>query len=144
MIAVDTNLLVYAHRSDSRFHEAAAAVVRRLAEGRSAWAIPWPCVHEFLAVVTHPQIYDPPSPVGEALDQVAAWMAAPRLVLLAEGEEHWRTLAELMEAGDIRGPKVHDARIAALCVANGIRELWTVDRDFSRFPVTVRNPLAAT
>lgn len=142
MIAVDTNLLVYAHRRDSRFHTAAEAVVRELAEGRARWAIPWPCLHEFLAVVTHPQIYDPPSPIATALGQVTAWLGSPRLVLISEAREHWTLLAELVDAGGVVGPRIHDARIAALCVAVGVRELWTVDRDFSRFPVAVRNPLA--
>ena len=57
MIAVDTNILVYAHRQDSEWHPSAARVIRGLAEGTSAWAIPWPCVHEFLAVATHPRIF---------------------------------------------------------------------------------------
>jgi predicted nucleic acid-binding protein len=61
VIAVDTNLLVYAHREDSPWHRRANEVVTRLAQGRGAWAIPWPCLHEFLAIVTHPRIYDPPS-----------------------------------------------------------------------------------
>jgi predicted nucleic acid-binding protein len=61
VIAVDTNLLVYAHREDSPWHRRANEVVTRLAQGRGAWAIPWPCLHELLAIVTHPRIYDPPS-----------------------------------------------------------------------------------
>lgn len=72
MIAVDTNLLVYAHRSDSEWHDRAAAAIRGLAEGRGAWAIPWPCVHELLAIVTHPRIDDPPTPMAAAIDQVEA------------------------------------------------------------------------
>jgi predicted nucleic acid-binding protein len=56
MIAVDTNILVYAHREDAPFHQSAAQRVAALAEGRTAWAIPWPCIHEFLAIVTHPGI----------------------------------------------------------------------------------------
>ena len=59
MIAVDTNVLIYAHHSDAEWHERAATLVRELAEGRSTWGIPWPCLHESLAVVTHPRIYDP-------------------------------------------------------------------------------------
>jgi predicted nucleic acid-binding protein len=62
VIAVDTNLLVYAHRKDSQWHAAAASVVRSLAEGSAPWAIAWPCLHEFLAIVTHPRIYAPPTP----------------------------------------------------------------------------------
>ena len=57
MIAVDTNLLVYAHRKESRVHEAAFAIVRALAEGSQGWAIPWPCCYEFLSVVTNPRIW---------------------------------------------------------------------------------------
>jgi predicted nucleic acid-binding protein len=42
----------------------------------------------------------------------------------------------------VTGPLVQDARIAALCLQHGVRELWTADRDFSRFPALgVRNPL---
>jgi len=47
-----------------------------------------------------------------------------------------------MTAGQIVGPRVHGARIAALCLQHGVRELWTADRDFSRFPqVKTLNPL---
>ena len=66
MIAVDTNLLVYAHRQDSSWNERANQIVRELAEGREAWAIPWPCLHEYLAIVTHPRIFDPPTPLARS------------------------------------------------------------------------------
>lgn len=142
MIAVDTNVLVHAHRRDSDLHARAEPSVRALAEGTPSWAIPWPCVHEFLAIVTHPKIFDPPSSTGAALDQVDAWLESPTVVLLTEGDDHWGRLRSLVEAGRVSGPRVHDARIAALCTAHGVTELWTVDRDFSRFPsLQVRNPL---
>ena len=86
MIAVDTNLLVYAHREDSPWHAAAYARVVELAEGWAPWAIPWPCLHEFLAIVTHGRIYQPPTPLAVALDQVAAWLEAPSVVPLAESK----------------------------------------------------------
>lgn len=144
MIAVDTNILVFAHRADSPWHEAASRQIRDLAEGATAWAIPWPCVHEFLAVVTHPRIYKPPTPVDRAISQVDAWLESPSLVLIGESEGHWRTLRELLLAGKVSGPPVHDARIAALCVTHGVRTLWTADRDFSRFPTLMAvNPLVA-
>jgi hypothetical protein len=143
VIAVDTNVLVYAHRADSPWHEAAARAVRGLAESRSAWAIPWPCVHEFLAIVTHPRIYRPPTPVAGAIDQIEAWLDSPSLVPIGEGAGYWQSLRPLLLDGRIEGPRVHDARIAALCLLHGIDELWSVDRDFSRFTsLEVRNPLA--
>jgi toxin-antitoxin system PIN domain toxin len=143
VIAVDTNLLVYAHREDSSWHEAAYGRVEELAEGRGPWAIPWPCLHEFLAIVTHPRVYAPPTPLRTALDQVQAWLDSPSLVLLGEAPGYWPELRAALEAGYVTGPQVHDARVAALCRLHGVRELWTVDRDFSRFPaIVVRNPLA--
>jgi toxin-antitoxin system PIN domain toxin len=142
VIAVDTNILVYAHREDSPWHEAALGSITGLAEGRGRWAIPWPCLHEFLAIVTHPRIFRPPTPLSAALDQVAAWMESPRLVLLGESEGYWPEFTKSVQAARIAGPQVHDARIATVCAHHGIEELWSADRDFSRFPgVAVRNPL---
>ena len=134
MIAVDTNVLVYAHRRDSEFHRTAAAKVRGLAEGRTPWALPWPCLHEFFSIVTHPRIYDPPSRVDQALEQIDAWLETASAVVLAEGETYWPRLRDLLADGKISGPVVHDARIAALCLTHGVQALWTADRDFSRFP----------
>jgi hypothetical protein len=142
MIAVDTNILVYAHREDWPWHGAAFACLAELAESRAAWAIPWPCLHEFLAIVMHPQIYSPPSPLQTALAQVEAWLEAPGLVLLAETGSYWRELRAALTPGRVVGPQVHDARVAALCRLHGVQELWTADRDFGRFPgLKVRNPL---
>ncbi len=142
MIAVDTNLLVYAHRTDSQWHRAAAPLIRSLAEGSAPWAIPWPCLHEFLAVVTHPRIYAPPTPQAAAIAQVEAWLASPTHVSLAEGPGYWETLAATLKSSKVTGPQVHDARVAALCTHHRVSELWSADRDFSRFAaLTTRNPL---
>jgi toxin-antitoxin system PIN domain toxin len=142
VIGVDTNVLVYAHRMDSEWHPPAAASVKTLAEGTAAWAIPWPCVHEFLAIVTHPRIFRTPTPLTAALDQIAAWLGSPSLVLLAETDGYFTTLNGLVTSAKVAGPRVHDARIAALCLHHAVRELWSADRDFSMFPaLRVRNPL---
>jgi toxin-antitoxin system PIN domain toxin len=142
VIAIDTNILVYAHREDSPFHDVAARKLSELAEGQASWAIPWPCLHEFLAITTHPRIYDPPTPLAVALEQVDAWLEAPTLVLLAESGQHWSALRALADAGHVAGARIHDARIAALCLQHGVRELWSADRDFSRFVgLVVVNPL---
>jgi toxin-antitoxin system PIN domain toxin len=142
LIAVDTNILVYAHREEVAFHRVASALLSELAEGPATWAIPWPCVHEFLNIVTHPRIYVPPTPLARAIDQVDIWLESPTLLLLGETAAHWPTLRAMLLAGRIMGPRVHDGRIAALCRQHGVRELWTADRDFSRFAgVTTANPL---
>jgi toxin-antitoxin system PIN domain toxin len=142
LIAVDTNVLVYAHRRDSRQHEAAARAVGELAMGRAPWAIPWPCLHEFYSIATHPRVYAPPSRPEQALEQLRAWRESPSLVLLAEDDGYWPVLESIVERSRVSGPAIHDARIAALCVRHGVEELWSADRDFSRFPeVRLRNPL---
>jgi hypothetical protein len=142
VIALDTNILVYAHRADSPFNDIASQRLRELAEGQASWAIPWPCLHEFLSVVTHARIYRPPTPLAIALDQAEAWLESPSLTMLAETPMHWGTLRALLMSGRIAGPQVHDGRVAALCRQHGVREIWSADRDFSRFAgLKVVNPL---
>jgi uncharacterized protein len=142
VIAIDTNILVYAHREDSPSHEIAFQCVMELAEGPASWAIPWPCLHEFLAIVTHPRIYRPPTPLARALGQVDAWLESPTLALLAESTTHWSSLRALLSAGRVAGALIHDARVVALCRQHGVREMWSADRDFSRFSgFPVVNPL---
>jgi toxin-antitoxin system PIN domain toxin len=142
VIAVDTNILIHAHREDSPFHDRAAACLTGLATGRQAWAIPWPCIHEFFSTATHTRYLKPPTPAPLALAQLDAWLESPSLVLLCESPLHWATLRRLLISSQIVGPVVHDARIAALCQQHAVRELWTADRDFKRFPaLRTRNPL---
>jgi len=142
MIAVDTNILVYAHRKDSAWFEIAVPAIRSLTDSIIPWAIPWPCLHEFIGVATHPRVFTPPSALEETVRQIEFWMESPSLRIIGESPEHWRELCSLAGAGKIQGPRIHDARIAAICLGHGVREFWTVDRDFSRFPaVKVVNPL---
>ena len=142
MIAVDTNLLVYAHRPEMPFHERARAVLADAVKGAEPVSVPWPCVHEFLAVVTNPRIFREPTPIDAALDAVRALQRALTGSFLAEGEDYLDALDALARRARIRGAAIHDARIAAICRYHGVRELWSADRDFSRFPrLPVRNPL---
>jgi toxin-antitoxin system PIN domain toxin len=142
MIAVDTNLLVYAHREDSEFHTVAKECVESLRRQRIAWAIPWPCVHEFIAIATHPAIYKPASTLADALGFVDALIASPALQLLSESPGYFEKLRNISVAARLKGPRIHDARVAALCLHHGVSELWSADRDFSAFPqLKAVNPL---
>jgi len=144
MIAVDTNLLVYAHRKDSPWHDRALRVLVRLAEGTMPWAIPWPVVHEFLAVATHPRIFIPPTPLPTAMDAIRTWIGMPHCRLIGEGPGYFDLLDALAVDHKVSGPLVHDLRIVAICLHNGVSELWSADRDFSRFPnLKSVNPLHA-
>ena len=143
MIAVDTNILVYAHRRESRHHGRAMETVRALAEGRDRWAIPWPCVYEFFSVVTNRRIWkEAASSPDQASRQIDVWAASPSVSLLAETDDFVGLVEKLIRRPRVRGPIVHDARLAAICIAHGIEELLTADRDFSLFPeLPTRNPL---
>ncbi len=144
MIAIDTNLLVATLRTDYPYHTAAVRVVRGLAEGRAAWALPWPCVHEFVGVVTNARVFRNPSTLDEALDAVEALLGSPSVHVLADPPGGWPELRKILAAGAVTGARVHDAKIAWICLAHGVSELWTADRDFSRFPkLKCRNPLVA-
>lgn len=142
MIALDTNILVHAHRRDSPFHAAARQAVKDLAEGPAAWGIPWTCLHEFHGIVTHPRIYTPPSTPAQSVSQIDSWLESPTVQLLSENDLHWKELRDMLVKARVQGPLVHDARIAAICLSHGVHELWSADRDFSRFPkLRLRNPL---
>lgn len=142
MIAVDTNVLVYAHRREAREHAAAKDRVRALAEGAAPWAIPWPCIYEFFSVVTNAKIWkDAASTPKQAWEQIQAWCGSPSLQLLAESGPFTEILANFLLRPRVRGAVVHDARIAALCAAYSVATLLTRDRDFSLFPeLRTENP----
>lgn len=142
MIAVDTNILIYAHRGDSPFHGAAVEAMDALASSGKPWCVVWQCAHEFISIVTNPKIYRPASSIDECLSEIENWRTCPTFRWIAEGSTHWKTLEKLVREGRVTGGLVHDARIAAVCIQNGVETLWSVDRDFSRFPaLRVANPL---
>lgn len=140
MIAVDTNVLIYAFNSRAPDHSAAAASMKTLVES-ARWGLPWPVVYEFFRVVTSGAVFEP-APPATALNALDAWIEAPGCRLLAETPADWPAARGLLDASRVSGSRAYDARIAAICMANGVSELWTADRDFGRFsPLRTRNPL---
>lgn len=140
MIAVDTNILVYAYDKASPPHERALAAMARLVL-QPAWGLPWIVATEFYAVLTDARLWREPQ-VDGALAALDAWIGTPGVRLLAEPPEHWPALRAMLARARPRGRKVHDARIAAVCLGAGVSELWSSDRDFGWYPgLRVRNPL---
>lgn len=108
-----------------------------------AWGLPWIVAAEFYAVTTNPRLWAQP-PREAALAALDSWIATPGVRMLAEPPGFWAALRPLLGSSRVLGSRVHDARVAGICVAAGVSELWTVDRDFSWFPrLRVRNPLVA-
>jgi uncharacterized protein len=144
MTAVDTNVLLYAHKRHILFHEAAQRVIRELVERNEPWAIPWPCIHEFYAAASNPRIFPERDAAHGAIEQINIWFEAPNLQMIGETNEHWETLSRVLTESKVVGGATHDARIAAICIENGVRELWTADRDFAKFKgLKSSNPLVS-
>lgn len=144
MLAVETNILVYAHVSALPFHPAALDALMELARSPVQWAIPWPCVHEFCAVVSNNRAFDPCISAEDALDAIDLLRKTSRVKMIGPEAGHLEVLRDVVRASGARGGAIHDARIAAICLEHGVDEIWTADRDFLRFPgLRVRNPLMA-
>lgn len=141
MRALDTNVLVYALVAGTDRHERARHVLAEHAEGSRPWALPWACAYEFLRVVTHPEVFESPMPIGRAVSCLGRVLDSPSVSLLSESERHPAIMSEVLEESGATGNLVHDAHIAALCLEHGVREIVTGDTDFRRFPgLTVVDP----
>jgi len=139
LIAVDTNILIYAHVSTFPKHGVARRALTELTEGGHPWALPVFCVGEFLRVVTHPGFLARPFSAKEALDALGRLEASPSLNILAPGERYMALLREAINESGTTGNLVFDAQIVALCRESGVHSLLSEDRDYNRFkafPVT--------
>ncbi len=133
MMAVDTNVLIYAHRRETEFNAVATTRLVLLAEGTEPWALPVFCVTEFLRAVTHRRVFNPPSTITQAMDFINGIVAAPTCRIALPGADFLGHLETTARNADARGNLMFDAQIVALCREHGIAEILTNDRDFSRF-----------
>ncbi len=133
MIAVDANILLYAHREEFPLHRKAKARLVELAEGREPWALPVFCIGEFPRAATHPRLLDPPSTLEQATGALEKLLASPSLILVNPARNFWPILAEVAKAAGAKGNLLYDAQIVAVCREHGVREILSEDRDFSRF-----------
>ena len=142
MKAIDTNILVYAHRADNPWHEKGRAFVESALSGDERYGIPYHCLIEFFGVITNTRIFKIPTQPDMALKQCANLVAAPAVSILTESGDSFEILAPLLAKSRVSGSAVHDARIAAVCLENGVKLIYTMDRDFSRFgKLKAENPL---
>lgn len=143
MIAVDTNLLVYAHRASLSEHRAARRAIERAAGLSVGWGISHPSLAEFWAVVTHPTTSGRPSTVAEASAFLQALFRDSDAHVWLPGPNFGERLIQLAADRNVRGPRVFDLQIALTALDNGAREVWTHDRDFVSVPgLRIHDPLA--
>ena len=134
MIAVDTNVLVYAHREGFPLHRKARDAVVALAGDGAAWGIPVFCLGELIRIITHPRLFDPPHTSEDACDAMTRLLASPGLRLLGPGPRYWALFDKAIRESGATGNLVFDAQIVAVCRENGVSALLTEDRDYARFP----------
>lgn len=141
MVLLDVNVLVYAHREDARDHRAYRDWLEALINSDQAYGISDLVLSGFLRVVTHPKVFNPPSPMSAALQFAQAVREAPTCSLIAPGARHWEIFCHLCTVAGIKGNLVPDAYLAALAIESG-SEWITTDRDYHRFAgLRVRHPL---
>ncbi len=141
MIAVDTNILIYANRAELPLHTLARTRLAQLAEGAVPWGLPVIAAWGFVRIVTQP-IFDPPTPTGQAVEFVDRLLASPSVRVLGPGPRHWEVLSTILDEAQVRGGLVTDAVIVALCREYGVDMLLSNDRDFHRFPGVKVVPLS--
>ena len=133
MIAVDTNVLVFAHRRHLAPHRQAVGWLRALAEGKTPWGIPVFCLGEFVRIVTHPGVFDPPSTIRQATSALRSVLDSPTVRILRPSDNFPALFQDALERADARGNLAFIAQVAAVCREHGAADLLTMDRDFARF-----------
>lgn len=141
MIAVDTNVLVYAHRGESPLHDVARDRLQALTEGNEPWGIPIVAAWGFVRLVTQP-VFNPPTAMTVALAALHGLLANPSARVLMPGGRHWSLLREIVVDSQVRGAMTSDAVLVAICREHGIDTILTNDRDFRRFSGIRIEPLA--
>lgn len=134
MIALDTNVLIFAHREEMPLHHAALSRLKGIAEGNIPWAMPVFCLAEFVRVVTHPRVFSPPTPLEVALEFLDHLLSSPSARLLTPSAAFGERFAAACRGGGVRGNLAFDAQVVAVCEEHGVGQILTCDRDFSRFP----------
>jgi len=141
VILPDVNLLLYVHNRSAQQHEAAGRWLKAALAGPEPVALTWTTILGFLRMSTNPKVYPNPMTVGESIAAVNEWLAHPAVALLHMGERHWDILTRLIVSGNVSGPTITDAHLAALAIEHGAT-LCTTDHDFARFPgLRWQNPL---
>lgn len=142
-VTVDANVLLYASDEASPFHPRALELLAELAQGPELVYLFWPTIMAYLRIATHAAIFGSPLPLGEAIANVDRLLGLPHVQTEGERPRFWSVFQAVAADADARGSLVLDAHLVALMAENGIRAVWTHDRDYRRFPhVEIRDPFA--
>ena len=129
----DANILLYASDETSAYHSRARVFLERVASGDELVYLFWPTVMAYLRLATHPPVFEKPLPPADALANVDGLLALPHVQTVGEQDRFWSSYRRLAREADVRGNLVPDAHLVGLMVENGVRTIWTHDRDYRRF-----------
>ena len=131
--AVDANILIYAFNRDDPHHFKAKELIENLSKRDETWLMPWPVIHAFLRITTHPGILQAPLSPGDAVSAMESLRALPNFQTAGELPEFWEIYKNDLLNIPLRGNGVPDAVIANILISHGASTLYTKDRDFLRF-----------
>jgi uncharacterized protein len=142
--SVDTNILLHASNAASPWHAAARSFLAQRAGDPDIFCVAWITLMGYVRIATHPRVFPHPLSPKEALANVEALLALPRVRAISEEDRFLDVYREVTGSGAVRGNLVPDAHLAALLRQHGIRRLYTADADFRRFDfLEARNPLVS-
>jgi hypothetical protein len=133
MLLPDVNVIVYAYREAAPNHERYREWLEGLVNGDEAYGVSDLVLSGFLRIVTHPRVFNPPSPIDDALAFAHEVRGQPGCVVITPGPRHWQIFAALCHATGARGNLIPVAYLAALAIESG-SEWITTDGDYARFP----------
>jgi len=132
MLLCDVNVLVYAHREDSENHAEYLRWLSELINSDEAFAVSELVLSGFLRIVTHPKVFNPPSPLNDALEFINTIRELENCKVVVPGERHWAIFQKLCLTANAKGNLIPDAYHAALAIESGC-EWITADRGFGRY-----------
>jgi len=141
--SVDANVLLYASNEASPWHAPARAFLEARVDDPDIFGVAWITLMAYVRIATHVTIFPRPLSPAEALQNVDALLALPRVRVLPEGGTFLDTYRDVTRGGDVRGNLVPDAHLAAILREHGVRRLYTSDAGFRRYPfLDVRSPFS--
>lgn len=143
-VTIDANILLYASDESSSYRGRALHLLEELAAGPTLLYLFWPVVLSYLRIATHPNVFSKQLLLEEAVANVDELLAFAHVQTAGESGRFWACYRDVALEADVRGNLVSDAHVVALMRENGVRSIWTHDRDFRRFPgIEVLDPFAA-
>jgi uncharacterized protein len=138
---LDANVLLYASDADSPLHARSLDVVRQAAAGPEIVYLFWPTIMAYMRIATHPAVFRRPLNSAEAAGNMDALIGRPHVQSPGEQDRFWLRFREVAADSAPAGNLVPDAHLVTLMIANGVRTIWTHDRDYRRFRgIEVRDP----